>query len=76
MKARNSRLRPKDTLLAWIFLTGLVLFSPRPVLAAEVLFVVDDFPPYQYLTLGGEKRGSSYEVVQAVFDRLNIPIRV
>ncbi|MCH6589204.1 MAG: transporter substrate-binding domain-containing protein [Alphaproteobacteria bacterium] len=76
MKTRNTRSRPKDTLSAWIFLTGLVLLSPRPALAAEILFVADDFPPYQYLTPDSEARGSSYEVVQAVFDRLRIPIQV
>ncbi len=76
MKTRNTRSRPKDTLSAWILLTGLVLLSPRPALAAEILFVADHFPPYQYLTPDGEARGSSYEVVQAVFDRLRIPIQV
>ena len=57
-------------------MTGLVLLSPRPALAAEILFVVDDFPPYQYLTPDGEARGSSYEAVQAIFDNLRIPIQV
>ncbi len=76
MKTRNTRSRPKDTLSAWIFLTGLILLSPRPALAAEILFVADHFPPYQYLTPGGDAHGSSYEVVQAVFDSLSIPIQV
>jgi len=76
MKTRITRLRPKDTLSVWILLMGLVLLPPRPALAAEILFVVDQFPPYQYLTPGGEARGSSYEVVQAVFYRLRIPIQV
>lgn len=76
MKTRNTHSRSEAAFSIWILLTGLILLSPRPVLAAEILFVVDDFPPYQYLTPGGEARGSSYEVVQAVFDSLHIPIRV
>ena len=76
MKSRITRLWPKGAISGWIFLTGLVLLAPRPALAAELLFVVDQFPPYQYLTPGGEARGSSYEVVQAVFDRLSSPIQV
>ena len=76
MKIRISRLRAKDTFSACILLMGLVLLSPRPALAAKILFVVDDFPPYQYLTPGGKARGLSYEVVLAVFDSLRIPIQV
>jgi len=65
-----------NTLSISVLLPGLILLSSRSVLAAEMLFVVDDFPPYQYLTPSGEARGSSYEVVQAVFDSLRIPIKV
>ena len=76
METRNTPSRPKGTLSASILLAGFVLLSPRPALAAEILFVVDDFPPYQYLSPGGEAQGLSYEVVQAVFDSLHIPIQV
>ncbi len=57
-------------------MTGFALLSPRPALATEILFVVDDFPPYQYLSPDGEAQGLSYEVVNAVFDSLGIPIQV
>ena len=69
-------LRPKKYWPVWILLTGLILLSPRPALTAEISFVVDEFPPYQYLTPDGEARGLSYEVVQAVFDSLRIPIQI
>ena len=76
MKTRYTRLWSKGALSAWMLITGFVVLAPRPALAAELLFVVDDFPPYQFLTPGGEARGSSYEVVQAVFSSLRIPIKV
>jgi len=76
MNTLTVRSRAKITFFASIFLTGLVFIGPRPALAAEMLFAVDQFPPYQYLTPDGEARGSSYEVVRAVFERLGMPIKV
>ena len=71
-----SRSRLNHALFGWTLLAALVLSSPRPAVAAEILLVVDQFPPYQYRTAGGDVRGSSHEVVQAVFDDLHIPIRI
>jgi hypothetical protein len=71
-----SRSRLNHALCGWTLLAALVLSSPRPAVAAEILLVVDQFPPYQYRTPGGDVRGSSHEVVQAVFDDLHIPIKI
>jgi polar amino acid transport system substrate-binding protein len=76
MNTLSMRSRVKIIFSASIILTGLCFIFPRATMAAEMLFVVDQFPPYQYLTPDGEARGSSYEVVRAVFERLGMPVKV
>ncbi|MEH6345378.1 MAG: transporter substrate-binding domain-containing protein [Bermanella sp.] len=42
----------------------------------ELVFLADHFPPYEYASPKGKPHGFDSEVIQAVFKRLKIPVRI
>ncbi|MEH6475966.1 MAG: transporter substrate-binding domain-containing protein [Sneathiella sp.] len=59
-----------------ILMVGMALGSARSAFANKLTFLADTFPPYEFEGTNGEATGFDVEVIQAVFDHLNISVEI
>ena len=59
-----------------IIIMGIVFGLVRPSFAQKLIFLADNYPPYEFLNSKGDPYGFDVEVIQAVFAHLDIPIEI
>ncbi|OUR76193.1 hypothetical protein A9Q83_15395 [Alphaproteobacteria bacterium 46_93_T64] len=76
MKSKRFRCQWKHVFAIAAIAVALCMGSIRFSYAQKLVFLADNYPPYEFVNLSGEAHGFDVEVIQAVFKHLNIPISI
>ena len=67
---------PLSQLKKCLLAASLLLLSPVFVMAKELLFLADHFPPYEFEAPDGTASGFDSDLIREVFKRLDIPAKL